>query len=113
MSASPTLDALRARIESIERHAPEGGLRPSAPPQRRRTVQADAAAAWPRAFSFGLEALDASFSPGGPSFGAHEICGPPGDSTTALLFALLMLAPTTPAITPGRARARTSGAPRA
>ena len=90
MPTSPTLDALRARIESIERDAPEGGLRPSAHAQRRRAAQADAAA-WPRAFSFGLEALDAGFSPGGPSFGAHEVCGPPGEPAAALLFAALML----------------------
>ena len=92
MPTSPTLDALRARIESIERHAPEGGLRPSAHAQRRRAAQVDTAtAAWPRAFSFGLAGLDGVFSPGGPSFGAHEVCGPPGEPTAALLFAALML----------------------
>ncbi len=92
MSAPATLDALRARIESIERHAPEGGLRPSAHAQRRRATQAAPdGATWPRAFSFGLDALDASFSPGGPSFGAHEVCGSPGEPTAALLFAALML----------------------
>ena len=97
MSAS-TLAALRDRIESLERCAPEGGLRPSAHAQRRRAAhpvaaQADpATTGWARAFSFGLEALDAHFSPGGPPFGAHEISGPPGEPASAMLFTALMLA---------------------
>ena len=92
-SPRPALDALRSCIEAIERHAPEGGLRPSAHAQQRRAMQSRPdTPSWPRAFSFGVEALDASFSAGGPPFGAHEICGPPGEPTTALLFALLMLA---------------------
>ena len=93
MSVSPTLDALRARIESIERHAPEGGLRPSAHAQQRRAVGgASVEVAWTRAFSFGMAALDGSFSPGGLPFGAHEVCGAAGEPATALLFTVLMLA---------------------
>ncbi|WP_174301156.1 ImuA family protein [Caulobacter sp. S45] len=88
MTASPTLDALRSRIESLERQAPEGGLRPSVHAQRRRTAEAG----WTPAFSFGLEALDSRFSPGGPTFGAHEVCGPAGEPATALLFMVLILA---------------------
>ncbi len=91
MSSPHTLDALRARIESIERHAPEGGLRPSAHAQQRRAAQGRRQASWARAFSFGHEPLDACFSGGGPSFGAHEVCGQPGDATSALLFTALML----------------------
>ncbi len=90
MAASPTIDALRTRIESLERHAPEGGLRPSAHAQRRRAAAAETG--WDRAFSFGLEALDSCFSPGGPAFGAHEVCGPAGEPAAALLFMMLMLA---------------------
>ncbi len=90
MTASLTLDALRTRIEAIERHAPEGGLRPSAHAQRRRTSPGEAA--WDPAFSFGLDALDSCFSPGGPPFGAHEVCGPAGEPAAALLFMMLMLA---------------------
>ena len=98
MPAARTLDALRARIESIERHAPEGGLRPSAHAQSRRTARTGPDAAgtetsdWDRAFSFGMPALDAHFSPGGPPFGAHEVCGAAGEPATALLFTLLILA---------------------
>ncbi len=85
-----TLDVLRARIESLERHAPDGGLRPSAHAQRRRA--SDSHTGWARAFSFGLDVMDARFSPGGMAFGAHEVCGVPGDPASALLFALLMVA---------------------
>ena len=93
MSASPTLDALRARIESIERDAPEGGLRPSSHAQQRRAAATSPdEPAWTRAFSFGMATLDASFRPGGPPFGAHEVCGAAGEPATALLFTLLMLA---------------------
>ena len=98
LTAAPvqsTLDALRSRIESIERCAPEGGLRPSAHALRRRTVSPavrNAGPGWEAAFSFGLEALDGHFSAGGPPFGAHEICGETGEPAGALLFALLMLA---------------------
>jgi protein ImuA len=94
MSSPPTLDALRATIESIERHAPEGGLRPSAHAQRRRSRAGDgkAAVGWGRALSFGLDELDARFASGGLPFGAHEVTGPPGEPASALLFAALMLA---------------------
>ncbi len=92
MSVPSNLAALRARIESIERHAPEGGLRPAAHAQRRRTTDDGRATGWGRAFSFGLEAMDACFSPGGLAFGTHEVCGAPGDPASALLFALLMIA---------------------
>ena len=88
--AASTLDTLRARIESIERHAPEGGLRPSAHAQSRRQA-GRAEAAWDRAFSFGVETLDGCFSSGGLSFGAHEVCGPAGDPAAPLLFMVLML----------------------
>jgi protein ImuA len=91
MSPSSTLDALRATIESIERHAPEGGLRPSAHAQRRRAVDGEAAAGWGKALSFGLPELDARFASGGLPYGAHELAGPPGEPASALLFAALML----------------------
>ncbi len=93
MSVHPRLDALRARIESIERHAPEGGLRPSSHAQQRRSAQETKdETSWTRAVSFGLEALDDSFGPGGPTFGAHEICGAAGEPAAAILFTVLVLA---------------------
>jgi protein ImuA len=93
MTAPATLHALRARIESLERHAPEGGLRPSAHAQRRRAAApAEAAAGWGRALSFGCPELDGRFASGGLPFGAHEIAGEPGDPASQLLFAALLLA---------------------
>ena len=92
MSSVPRLDELRARIESLERHAPEGGLRPSAHAQRRRAMEAGEAAGWAAALSFGCPELDGRFGPGGLPYGAHELAGPPGDPASALLFAALLLA---------------------
>ena len=92
MSAPSTLADLRVRIESVERHSPEGGLRPSAHAQRRRGAAAGEASGWGRALDFGCAELDDWFTPGGLPFGAHEIAGPPGDPAGALLFAVLILA---------------------
>ena len=92
MPVSSTVDVLRARIESIERGMPDGALRPSALAQHRRRATPADEGSWARAFSFGLGALDDSFSSGGLSFGAHEICGPAGEPAAALLFTVLMLA---------------------
>jgi protein ImuA len=46
-------------------------------------------AAFRRAISFGLEALDGQLKGGGLPFGAHQIAGSPGDDASAMLFALL------------------------
>jgi protein ImuA len=92
MSAPSTLTALRAHLESLERHAPEGGLRPSAHAQRRRIVEDGAPSGWGRALDFGCAQLDSRFASGGLPFGAHEIAGPPGEPASALLFAALILA---------------------
>ena len=92
MTPTSHLAALRALVESIERHAPEGGLRPSAHAQRRRGQSEAEAQAWGRALSFGLPALDQRFRCAGLPFGAHELCGPRGEAASALLFAVLLLA---------------------
>ena len=72
MSQLRAVPALRGRIAALERHA-----RP---------------AAVPRALSFGEAALDGRFAGAGLAYGAHEAAGAAGEATSAVLFALLMLA---------------------
>ncbi len=78
-----TLNALRARIASMERQLPDGGL--SAMGYARPGL-----GGLTRAFCFGLEALDSRFSLGGLSFGSHQITRAPGGDAAALMFAISM-----------------------